>query len=81
VWFGEEVLHMREAAGHFLRADRVVVVGTSLQVFPAAGLVEFALAGARKFYIDPNAEAAPEGFTVIKGKAEEELPKLFASWK
>src|SRR5688572_1605179 len=34
VWFGEETQHMQEAAGHVAAADKVLVVGTSLSVYP-----------------------------------------------
>lgn len=58
VWFGEAVPAMDEAIEIVRAADIVVVVGTSLQVYPAAGLVEFAPSSARLFLIDP-APVAP----------------------
>jgi NAD-dependent deacetylase len=42
VWFGEQVLHMEAAEEVFAGAHKVLVVGTSLSVFPAAGLVHMA---------------------------------------
>src|SRR5688572_17709872 len=40
VWFGEETQHMDEARAHVAAAHKVLVVGTSLTVYPAAGLVD-----------------------------------------
>ncbi len=45
VWFGEETQHMGEAGEHVAAADKVLVVGTSLSVYPAASLVEYARPG------------------------------------
>lgn len=54
VWFGEEVPAMLEAAQVVSRATHVIIVGSSLQVYPAAGLVGYAPPGAQVFYIDPR---------------------------
>jgi NAD-dependent deacetylase len=54
VWFGESVPLLEEAAKMVENADHVVVVGTSLQVYPAAGLMMYASPNAKVFYIDPN---------------------------
>lgn len=48
VWFGEEVPRYKEARNHVLDAGHVLVVGTSLEVFPAAGLVKYARCHAKK---------------------------------
>ncbi len=53
VWFGEDVPLIEPAALTVQTADAVVIVGTSLQVYPAAGLVSFAPASAPVLYIDP----------------------------
>ena len=82
VWFGEYVDNM-ELATHLVRqADIFVVIGTSLVVHPAAGLVDYAPSGIPKFLIDPNdlKGGLPEGFRHIKAKAVEggeELVKEF----
>ncbi len=55
VWFGEAVPMMSEAIDRVARADIVVIIGTSLQVYPAAGLYEYAPAHADIYYIDPKA--------------------------
>ncbi len=54
VWFGELVPMMDVASDVVLTADVVVVIGTSLQVYPAAGLVLMAPPHAKIWYIDPH---------------------------
>ena len=54
VWFGEAVPLLGEAAEIASTADIFIIVGTSLQVYPAAGLVNYAPRGIPVFYIDPN---------------------------
>ncbi|WP_291100124.1 MULTISPECIES: SIR2 family NAD-dependent protein deacylase [unclassified Flavobacterium] len=54
VWFGEEVPALEEALEITQQADIFVVIGTSLQVYPAAGLIEFTNPEIPIFYIDPK---------------------------
>jgi NAD-dependent deacetylase len=54
VWFGEEVPNMEEAKAIVARADIFVVVGTSLQVYPAASLLQVAEKAKRIIVIDSN---------------------------
>lgn len=54
VWFGEEVPALEEAVGIVENADILIVIGTSLQVYPAASLINFAKATIPVFYIDPK---------------------------
>jgi len=54
VWFGEPVTEIQEAARIVSKADILVVIGTSLNVYPAAGLIDVAPRDARIFLIDPN---------------------------
>jgi len=58
VWFGEPVPAIEEAAETVAAADALLVVGTSLQVYPAAGLLHYAPAGCPVFVIDPHQPAA-----------------------
>jgi NAD-dependent deacetylase len=60
VWFGEAVTEMPRAEEITATADVLVVVGTSLQVYPAASLAWSAPATARRFLVDPNPPAAPD---------------------
>lgn len=54
VWFGEAVSAMDEAIEIVHTADIVIVIGTSLQVYPAAGLMNYAPADCKVFYVDPS---------------------------
>jgi NAD-dependent deacetylase len=54
VWFGEDVPMIETAIDHVEIADIVVVIGTSLQVYPAASLMNYAPPHAPIFYIDKN---------------------------
>lgn len=76
VWFGELVPMMDVAVEATLRADAFMVVGTSLQVYPAAGLLEFVPEKAPKYIIDPNLpQVAPrENLILIGEKATTGLP-------
>jgi NAD-dependent deacetylase len=56
VWFGEAVPAYEEASLVLAKADVLVVVGTSLQVYPAAGLIHYATHAKHKYIIDPKAE-------------------------
>ena len=60
VWFGEAVPMIERAAEAVTTADAVIIVGTSLQVYPAAGLVGFAPAEVPVIYIDPRPEIGYE---------------------
>lgn len=55
VWFGEAVPAMQEAAAITACADILMVVGTSLAVYPAASLVNMARAGTPLILVDPQA--------------------------
>jgi NAD-dependent deacetylase len=54
VWFGEAVPKFDEAVQLSARADFMLVIGTSLQVYPAASLIEYPKANVPIIYIDPN---------------------------
>ncbi len=54
VWFGETVPKLYDAAMAICEADMVMIIGTSMQVYPAAGLVGYAPADAPVYYIDPH---------------------------
>lgn len=75
VWFGEDVPLMPLAASIAEAADILVVVGTSLQVYPAANLAFCAPAGARRILIDPQPPAV-DGFEIIRCGAAEGLRRI-----
>lgn len=75
VWFGEMVPALEEAASIISGADIFIVVGTSLAVYPAAGLVDFAPDHSEKYIVDPKAVSL-RGFTAIYEKAGTGIPLL-----
>ncbi|MDF3077620.1 MAG: NAD-dependent deacylase [Sphingobacteriaceae bacterium] len=77
VWFGEPVPMIEKAAEVCATADIFIIIGTSLQVYPAAGLVEFAPEGSEKIVIDPKAhELDTAGVRVIAERATAGVPML-----
>ena len=78
VWFGEAVPKMLDALELCKEADLLIIIGTSLTVYPAANIVEFVPDTAKKFLIDPNEiETLPiENLEYIKEKASTGLPIL-----
>lgn len=78
VWFGEAVPNIEPAAEIVSQADILMIIGTSLLVYPAAGLLYYAPAHSQKFYIDPTAANVPDvkNLTVIKEKAGSAMPRL-----
>ncbi|NCB68200.1 MAG: NAD-dependent deacylase [Bacteroidia bacterium] len=72
VWFGEEVPEIGNAARIVEKADILVIIGTSMQVYPAAGLLHYAQAGIPLYLIDPNdVEIHSNRVTVIRKGASE----------
>lgn len=63
VWFGESVPKIEEAIEVVKRADILIVIGTSLQVYPAAGLSRYASFEIPKYLIDPNADNMTNTFS------------------
>ena len=59
VWFGEDVPALDAAISITQTADYFAVIGTSLQVYPAAGLVDFTKRTTPLFYIDPKPASIP----------------------
>lgn len=76
VWFGEAVPAIQNAALICEKADIFVVVGTSLNVYPAAGLIDYVPTGVPIFLIDPNDVRTNKSFTFIKEKASVGVKKL-----
>jgi NAD-dependent deacetylase len=59
VWFGEEVPMMDLAIKEALEADVFIIVGTSMLVYPAAGLINYVANDVPKYIIDPNMPEIP----------------------
>lgn len=54
VWFGEDVPKMYDAAEAISKAEVVIVIGTSLEVYPAASLLQYAARSEDIYLVDPN---------------------------
>ncbi len=77
VWFGEAVPAIAEAALICEKADIFVVIGTSLNVYPAAGLLDYAPKEIPIFLIDPNdVHTSYKNVSFIKEKAGTGVQKL-----
>ncbi len=77
VWFGEAVPMIEIAANECYAAEIVIVIGSSLKVYPAAGLIDLVPAKAEKFLIDPRAmEIASKNIAVISENAVTAVPEL-----
>lgn len=79
VWFGESVPNIEPAAEYVMQADVLVIIGTSLNVYPAAGLLNYASPDARVFLIDPAPVKANtlHPVTVIRKGAGQGMDELF----
>jgi NAD-dependent deacetylase len=87
VWFGEQVPALEEAITITEQADYFAVIGTSLQVYPAAGLIDFTPKQTPIYYIDPKPIKIPnlrnplevipniasEGVRILKEKLQTNL--------
>lgn len=72
VWFGEDVPLFEKAISICQTADILLIIGTSLQVYPAASLMHYTAQNTPKFYIDPKPSiASKENLTVIAKTATE----------
>ena len=80
VFFGENVPMLEPAIDLVSKADVVLVIGTSLQVYPANGLVNEAPKNASIYLIDPNPNTGfiPRSVETVKMKAGEGVPKVVA---
>lgn len=76
VFFGEAVPNFEPAVQLTQKADIFVVIGTSLVVYPAAALLQYAPASAEIYYIDPRPAAVPSRVHVIAKKATEGVAEL-----
>jgi NAD-dependent deacetylase len=78
VWFGEAVPKIEEAAEIVVRADIFIVVGTSLVVYPAAGLVNYVAKKVPIYIVDPGEPTVTnyDRFIFIQQKATIGIRKL-----
>lgn len=78
VWFGEAVPLIEEAVRLVEAADIVIVVGTSLKVYPAASLLHYARFGVPVYLIDPKPNADVSGVEILAQTAVWGVPALVA---
>ena len=76
VFFGENVPNLYDAAQVAQQADVFVIIGTSLNVYPAAGLVQYARPGIPVYLIDPNPVAAKANVEHLQCGASEGVRRL-----
>lgn len=77
VWFGEAVPMLDTAIAITEQADILIIIGTSMQVYPAASLLEYATAHTPIYFIDPNPALSPtKNLTILSEKATTGVAKV-----
>ena len=79
VWFGEMVPLLETAAHITQQADILIIIGTSMQVYPAASLVHYVNPGTHIYFIDPNPNVNQTDFnnlTILSQTAAQGVPEL-----
>lgn len=76
VWFGEAVPNIEPAAALCEQADFFIVVGTSMNVYPAAGLIHYVPRQAPCYLVDPKAVAVQRSIQVVQEKAGTGVQKV-----
>jgi len=79
VWFGEMVPLLETAAALVEKADVVIIIGTSMQVYPAAGLIDFAKQNVPIYFIDPKPSISENDYknlSIIEETAANGVPTL-----
>ncbi len=77
VFFGEAVPNISVAIDYVQQADIMIVIGTSLNVYPAAGLLHYTRPGTPIYLIDPNAISAGSSVKQIQKGASEGMRELY----
>jgi len=76
VWFGEAVPMIEKAATICAKADIFILSGTSLAVYPAAGLINFVPRSVPKYIIDPNIPYVTGNYIKVQEKATIGVPLI-----
>ncbi len=79
VWFGEQVPLLPKAAEITMGADMLLIIGTSMQVYPAASLIHYSSPGIPIFFVDPRPTVSPHDFenlTIIAQTAATGVPTV-----
>ncbi len=82
VWFGEAVPLLEDAISITEKADFLIIIGTSMQVYPAASLIDFVDSATPIYFIDPKpaiSKSNKNNLTIIAKTAVEGTPNLVAS--
>ncbi|MFC7358554.1 NAD-dependent deacetylase [Jejudonia soesokkakensis] len=80
VWFGEAVPMLDIAIEQVENADIIIIVGTSMQVYPAADLIQYAPYDSQIYFVDPNPSiASSKQIKVYAEKATTGVPKVVAN--
>lgn len=82
VWFGEAVPLLEDAISITEKADYLIIIGTSMQVYPAASLIDFVDSATPIYFIDPKpaiSKSHKNNLTIIAKTAVEGTPNLVAS--
>lgn len=80
VWFGENIQNYELARKHLVTAGRVLVVGTSLTVYPAAGILKKARFNAEKIIVTQKLDKKPSGYKLLRGNATTLVPSVISDW-
>ncbi len=81
VWFGEQVPMLERAVEITELADILIIIGTSMQVYPAAGLINFIAPGTPIYFVDPRPNVFDSEYgnlTIIQNTAANGIPTLVA---
>lgn len=81
VFFQEAVPNIEPAIDIVSQADIVVVIGTSMAVYPAAGLINYTRRDATIYYIDPKPASVPSNITVMATTATQGMKQLLQKLK
>lgn len=80
VWFGEGVPMLQKAAEEVADCDILIIIGTSMQVYPAAGLKDYAPPHTQTYFIDPQPSVNPsKHLEIIEESAAKGVPQLVRS--
>lgn len=81
VWFGEQVPLLESAIEITQQADILLIIGTSMQVYPAASLIDFVLPNTPIYFIDPKPSvnvSQYDNLTIIENTAVNGVPIVVA---
>ena len=80
VFFNESVPNMSKAINEVMSCDMLVVIGTSLNVYPAANLIDYVMDDVPIVYIDPKPTPTDREIKIIRNTACEGMKELMNNW-